>query len=159
MLIKKFSDGSLLEFDQGKFDKWCIFLTRPSHKRIAPKDIQYFNGFVKLASKYDSLEIYSDFVTIYNRTTNTLNPSVLELIHILSFHYEPDHLNIELLLTIVYAGMIAEENKNKAILKKKIKRLAMHQILVDKLAPEIAANFSRGKNWKELELECKKRGF
>ncbi len=55
--------------------------------------------------------------------------------------------------------MIEEENKQFAILKKRIKRLGMHQILIDNLDPEVAANFSKGKKWRELDNLMKLRGF
>lgn len=55
--------------------------------------------------------------------------------------------------------MIAEENKDYAILKKRIKRLGMHQILIEKISPEKASNFSRGRNWRELDKICKEYGF
>lgn len=35
----------------------------------------------------------------------------------------------------------------------------MHQVLKENFTPEIAANFSKGKNWKELDEEMKKRGI
>ena len=61
--------------------------------------------------------------------------------------------------TIFYAGMIAEENKKHAILKKRIKRLGLHQILIEDADPKYAATFSEGKKWRELDVECTNRGF
>jgi hypothetical protein len=55
--------------------------------------------------------------------------------------------------------MIAEENKDKAILKKFIKRLGVHQVLIEKHDPVLAANYSKGKKWQVLKLECESRGF
>jgi hypothetical protein len=55
--------------------------------------------------------------------------------------------------------MIAEENKENAILGKRIKRLGMHQVLIENMKPEEAAVFSKGKKWKELHRLMKKRGF
>ena len=28
-IIKRFSDGSFLEFAQGSFDGWCVYVTTP----------------------------------------------------------------------------------------------------------------------------------
>ena len=61
--------------------------------------------------------------------------------------------------TIIYAGMIAEENKANTILKKRIKRLGMHQLLLENYKAEDAANFSRNKKWKELDAIMKQKGF
>ena len=55
--------------------------------------------------------------------------------------------------------MIAEENKGNAILKKRIKRLGMHQVLLENYTPEHAANFSKGKKWKDLDKLMKQKGF
>jgi hypothetical protein len=55
--------------------------------------------------------------------------------------------------------MIAGENKTNAILKKRIKRLGMHQILIEDLDADYSGNFSKRKNWKELDVLMKERGF
>lgn len=54
---------------------------------------------------------------------------------------------------------IANQVNNKAILKKYIKRLGVHQVLVELMPPNMAANYSRRKKWQELRLECEARGF
>jgi hypothetical protein len=66
---------------------------------------------------------------------------------------------VENIFGILYAGMIAEEQKDKKILGKRIKRLGVHQVLVELVDPKIAANYSRGKRWSDLDIECKQRGF
>ncbi len=43
---------------------------------------------------------------------------------------------MEIWFNVLYAGMVAEENKENAVLKKRIKRLGMHQVLIDGLEPE-----------------------
>ncbi len=159
MLIRTFSDGSILEYDEGKFDRWCIYLTRPKARRIAPKDVEYFTRFQRLALKYTGQKIYHDFVDIYNLTSFKLDETVLQFITELSCQYNSDELEMNILFTITYAGMVAEENKANAILKKRVKRLGIHQVLIEKTAPDIAANFSRGKSWRELDKECGIRKF
>lgn len=156
--IKTFSDGSHIEYDAGKFDDWCIYVIE-NNQRIAPKDEEYFRELIILSQTYSTKQLYDDIVLIYNETDSNINPHVLGLIEELSIKYQNDSLQIEKIFTILYAGMIAEENKKKAILKKRIKRLGIHQILIEDISPSIAANFSKGKNWKELTAECTKRGF
>lgn len=158
-LIKEIRDGSIVEFDRGSFDDWCVYLTRPNETKFAPKDIQYFTELKNLGMEYGSEKIYNDFVKIYQKTTNTINENVNELITELSLTYKDDSLIIDVWFSVIYGGMIAEENKKYAILKKRIKRLGLHQVLIDGLSPSISANFSRGKKWRELDKICKEKGF
>jgi hypothetical protein len=157
--IYQFSNGGSIEFDTGNFDEWCVFVTRPNGERFAPTDIQYFKRLSKLGVIYGHQHIYDDFVVIYNRTSKEVDVSIPPLIADLSRLYKNDALEMEIWLNVIYAGMIAEENKENAILKKRVKRLGMHQLLVDRMKPEEAASFSKGKKWKELDAEMKKRGF
>ena len=154
-----FSNGGTIEFDTGSFDEWCVFITRPGGDRFAPTDVQYFSRLKKLARKHDPEKIYDDFVVIFNRTSSEINPDVFLLIRQMSRFYEPDSLEMEIWFNVLYAGMVAEENKENAILKKRIKRLGMHQVLIDGLEPEVAAGFSKGIQWKELDRLMKAKGF
>jgi hypothetical protein len=45
---------------------------------------------------------------------------------------------MELWFTVLYAGMISEENKTNAILKKRVKRLGIHQVLIQNSTPSEA---------------------
>jgi len=149
--LNHFGNGGFIEFDSGCFDGWCVFVTIPGNKRFAPTDVQYFSRLKKLSEKFGPQKIYDDFVVIYNRTTKNVDSKVFELIAVLSRFYETDALEMELWLNVIYAGMIAEENKENAILKKRIKRLGIHQVLIDEISLEEAAVFSKGKKWKELD--------
>ena len=55
--------------------------------------------------------------------------------------------------------MIAEKNKEGTVLKERIKRLGMHQLLMLNYSPEVAANFSKGKKAKDLDIICRGYGF
>ena len=126
---------------------------------FAPTDVKYFSRLQKLGELHGKTKIYDDFVVIFNRTTKFINPNVFDLITKMSKAYETDALEIEIWFNVLYAGMIAEENKENAILKKRIKRLGMHQVLMEDVNPVIAANFSKGKKWKELDVIMKEKGF
>ncbi len=158
-LIKKFSNQSILEFDKGKFDDWCIYHKLLGKERYAPKDIQYFTRLKKLSEVFSPDIIYNDFLEIYEKTTKEINISVLSDITNVSAKYKNYALQMDIIFTILYAGMVAEENKAKAILKKRIKRLGMHQLLREGYTPQVASIFSKGKNWRELDKECLSRGF
>jgi hypothetical protein len=149
VLIHKIGNGNIVEFDTGKFDGWCVYLKRPHQERYAPKDTEYFGMMANLGKKYGFLKVYDDFVSIYHATHKQLDNDVLKLISDLSKAYKEDTEETEIWFTILYAGMIAEENKEHAILGKKIKRLGMYQVLIEKMSPLEAAVFSKGKKWKD----------
>lgn len=157
--LNSFSNGGFIEFDSGCFDGWCVFVTTPGNARFAPTDVQYFTRLKILSEKFGPQKIYDDFVVIFNRTTKNVDLKVFELIDVLSRFYNTDAVEMELWLNVIYAGMIAEENKENAILKKRIKRLGIHQVLIDGMTPEKAAVFSKGKKWKELDEIMRFKGF
>lgn len=157
--INSFSNGDFIEFDSGNFDDWCVILAKPGGERFAPLDVQCFTRIKKISEKHGTRKIYDDFVVIFNRTTKHVEPRVFELILAISKFYADDSLEMEIWLNVLYAGMIAEENKANAILKKRIKRLGMHQVLIDGISPEEAVVFSKGKKWKELDRLMLSKGF
>ena len=164
VLIKQFNDGSFLEYDKGGFDNWCVYLTRPSNKRTPPLDVDYFSDLVNLGQKYSNIKIYKDFVSLYShvRQSKVISNVGHELIekNIVSYE-ESDSVDIEIIFTILYAAMVAEEQKERTMLGARIKRLGVHQILLDvpPLGVVGAAGFSRGLKWRDIDTECKKRGF
>lgn len=157
--IKRFSDGSLLEFDRGNFDDWCIFLTRPAHPRFAPKDWQYFTRLQELAAAYGKEKVYGDFVIVFGNTDKILNADLLDRISTFSHDYTQDALRADIVFTLLYAGMLAEENKAHAPLGKRIKRLGVYQVVMEGMAPREAATYSVGRPWQELAKLCESRGF
>ena len=157
--LNNFVNGGFIEFDSGCFDGWCVFVTMPEKQRFAPTDVQYFSRLKVIGENFGPQKIYDDFVVIYNRTSKNVDSNVFNLILALSKTYNEFAEEMELWLNVIYAGMIAEENKENAILKKRIKRLGMHQVLIDNLSPEKAAVFSKGKKWKELDEIMKTKGF
>lgn len=158
-IINKLRRHDSIEFGRGSFDEWCVYLKIGDKNKYAPSDKDYFQNIRSLAQKHGFQTIYDDFVVIYNRTTKELNPEILKLILAMSYNYRPDEYEFEIWFNVLYAGMIAEENKTHAILKKRIKRLGMYQLLIEKKLPEEAAEFSRGKNWKQLDQLMKRAGF
>jgi hypothetical protein len=55
--------------------------------------------------------------------------------------------------------MLAEEKKAGTRLGKRIKRLGVHKLLIEKRTVDEAANFMRGMNWRTIDTMCKERGF
>ncbi|NMA85466.1 MAG: hypothetical protein GX962_16565 [Epulopiscium sp.] len=159
MIVRKFKDGSVLEYGKGKFDDWCVYLTRPGILRHAPLDKDYFSRLRELGEIHNSKSIYDDFVDFYKDTNKKIDSNILDKIETLSQKYDNDALEVAVLFTILYMGMVAEENKKHTKLGKRIKRLGMHQVLIEGMEPTVAANYSRGMRWREIDGECNNRGF
>lgn len=157
--IKIFPGGSRIEFDKGKFDEWCVYLHKPAQRKYAPTDVEYFSALERIGLHFGNLKIYNDFLIFYHRTTGEIDPAVLQQITIIAGTYEEYAAEVDILFTLIYAGMIAEEKKAGAILKKRVKRLAMHQIFREEMPVEMAANFSKGKTWRELDIVMKSKGI
>lgn len=156
-IIQKFEDGTEVYFDQGKFDAWCVYLTDMKGGRKPPLDTEYFSFFQGIAKRYGRAKVYGHFKTIFNLTTETIDTTTLKRIREISLEYKDDvSLDVHKNFVVIYAGMIAEENKEHAILKKKIKRIGFYQAVVSKMPANDAANFSKGKGWREL-LDLYKR--
>jgi hypothetical protein len=159
-LVKNLRHNRSVVFDKGTFDDWCVFVVEFNGMAMPPRDIEYFTELQQIAQYYTELKLYHDFVQIYDRTNHTISPEVLTLIDELTLTYQPQHQEkMEQWFTVLYAGMIAEENKEKAVLKKRVKRLGMHQVLILNHKPESAANFSKGKKWRELDAVMRELGF
>lgn len=159
-ILKTFSDNSFVYYDRGKFDDYCVYLKHENTIAKAPRDYEYFQYFIDLSFKYGNEKIYNDFCEIYKRTINVVEKTILDLVTQISLSYnKEDRLWVDKWFTIMYLGMVAEERKANAILKKRIKRLGFHQIINENYTAYEAANFSRGKKANILIEECRKRGF
>lgn len=158
-LIKNIRNRNIIEFDQGSFDQWCVYLKRQAELRYAPKDTEYFSKLKQLGAIHGTAKIFNDFICFYSLTGKNIDNTILDLITELSENYGSDAEEMDIWFTIIYAGMVAEENKANAILKKRVKRLGMQQVLLEGRTAEYAANFSKGKKWQELDAVMKKKGF
>lgn len=158
-MIKKFSDGTYLEYDQGKFDKWCVYLVENDGSRKPPLDVDYFSDLLQLAKIYGSDQLYSSYVSVYDLTTNCITQAGLDETKNASLIYGNDSLLVEKILSILYMAMIAEENKAYTKLGKRIKRLGIYMLLFENATVYDAANFMRGMGWRDIDKLCKDRGF
>ncbi len=158
-LIKNIRERNLIEFDKGSFDSWCVYLTRCDQSRYAPKDVEYFTILKELGNRHGHQKIYDDFVKFYIPTGKTVDAQTLDLITEITNGYNNDVEEMDIWFTVIYAGMIAEENKTKTALGKRIKRLGMHQLLIENKEPAYAAGFSKGKKYAELDPFMKAKNF
>jgi hypothetical protein len=151
-LIKHVRQRNLVEFDKGAFDGWCVYLTRHGQPRFAPKDVEYFTILKEMGEKHGFKKIYDDFVKFYIPTNRTIDGQTLNLITQITNDYNNDAEEMDIWFTVIYAGMIAEENKANTKLGKRIKRLGMHQLLIENKEPAYAAGFSKGKKYGDLKI-------
>lgn len=158
-MLKTFKDGSWLEFGKGKFDDWCIYYHKPDGSTSFPLDSQYFQCLQNIGRDYKYNNVYADFLTIYNRTTKDIDDNVFQLIRLLSVNYGKWTLVYDVIMSIIYMGMVAEENKEHSVLGKRIKRLGIYLTLIKREDVMHSANFMRGMKWRELDEICKGYGF
>ena len=157
--IKAFSDSSYIEYDRGTFDDWCVFYVNRNGHRRPPRDVEYFNKLVELSQKYGSERVYYDFTKVYMWTDKNLSQSTLKFITELSEEYGEDSLLVDIIFSILYVAMIAEEQKTNTRLGKRIKRLGIHVLLLENETVGYAANFMKGKGWRDIDRDCRRRGF
>ena len=90
--------------------------------RYAPKDTEYFTRLVHYAGKYGSESLYKFFVDVYDYTNKAINPIMFDAIKRRCLkNYKEDALELSLIYSILYASMIAEENKAFTKLRKEDK--------------------------------------
>lgn len=137
--------NDILTFSKGKFDKHCVYLND-----VTLFDKEYFSKLLE----YEYPNMYEDFIKIYDLTGNALEDKVIEYISSLDCENK-----VKLIYCILYMTMIAEENKKNTKLGKRIKRLAIYKLLVDREPVDYVVNFMRGLDWKSIDNMCKAIGF
>lgn len=152
-------DGSYLYYGRGSFDDWCVYEMNQLGSKKAPRDIDYFNELYDYAKEFGYDTLYNDFVMIYDMTTKKFDFNVVERIKNISDKYGSFNQQIFRVFSILYMGMVAEENKRNTRLGKRIKRLGMYFLLVERKNPEYCAHFMRGKKWPEIDRLCLEGGF
>lgn len=158
-LIKEFENGTFLEYDRGGFDDWCVYFTDTNGTRKPPRDVDYFKQLTELAEKYSVEKVYTDYVQVYNLTGKEVEQAALAEISRISASYGRDALDVDIIFSILYMAMIAEERKKYTRLGKRIKRLGIYKLLIEKRSVYEAANFMRGMGWRDIDALCRERGF
>lgn len=156
--FRKFDNGVLLEYDIGKFDDWCVFKTNEYGFRRAPLDIDYFTQLYNFGTKYGFDKVYNDFVELYNNTTKDINFNINKIVDKIAQKYD-EFQDMQELLTILYMTMVAEENKAYTRLGKRIKRLGVYTLLIEKKDLQYSVNFMKGMSWRQIDKMCQDRGF
>ncbi|MBX7459837.1 DUF7004 family protein [Qipengyuania huizhouensis] len=157
--MKTFADGRKIDFGRGSFDDWCVFVIEKDGNRRAPLDSDYFAVVADVCNRHGSEELWRIYERIYERTNRQVEDDVLSGITVVSERFGDDAVAIDIALTCIYLGMIAEENKRNTKLGKRIKRLAMHQLVHEGLEVSKVVNFSKGMKAHEIDALCRERGF
>ena len=158
-LIKEFENGTFLEYDRGGFDDWCVYFTDTNGTRKPPRDVDYFKQLTELAEKYSVEKVYTDYVQVSNLTGKEIEQPALAEISRISASYGRYALDVDIIFSILYMAMIAEERKKYTRLGKRIKRLGIYKLLIEKRSVYEAANFMRGMGWRDIDALCRERGF
>ncbi len=158
-IICTLDNGTVIFFDKGRFDSWCVYVKTKNDKVYIPLDKDYFLFFQKLAKEYSSAKVYDDFLSIYKTVSNSINDGTLKKIKKISNTYKKNIQEIELNFIIIYSAMVSERNKKNTILKEKIKHLGFYQTVVEGFPPEKAAVFSKGLKAPEILQICTSKGI
>lgn len=157
--IRDFNDGIYIEYSNGSFDSWLVSICAPDGTKIPPKDEDYFNALISLAKIKTNKEVYDDFVLVYDLAEDDVKDADFKTIDLISSGYGAQSLYANKVFSILYATMIAENNRKNTRLKKRIKRLGVHMLLIENVSPHDAAIYSYHKHFPELSEDCEKRGF
>lgn len=157
MLFLIDNNQTCIYFDKGKFDKYCVYINGRNKFHYAPTDDVYFNWIRILAKQYGNFQVWNDFCTIYDIVdTGETENEVLFIIKNIDLHYNDDTI---LWWLIFYMTMLAECKKENTILKKRIKKLGVYNILFDEYSIDYVIQYMKGKNWRYLDDLMKERGI
>jgi hypothetical protein len=161
-----FSDGISIGHERGRFDNFAVLFRDEDNKRAAQlgmslfaHDHEYFELLNGYYTEYGE-QVYEDFMLLNRMATKTVNQGALKAIEIITEKYpESDRLDIHKLYAILYYTQISEENYRNTKLGKRLKSLGVYQTLKLGMTAEEAANFSRGKGWRDLDAVMKSYGL
>lgn len=157
--IWTFTTGYSLEFDRGQFDDWCVYEVSPNGQRVAPRDVDYFRELLAVSTEYGRQRLYDDFVIVFDASGPKVTDESVGVVVEVSTRYGDDEEKLKRLLLILHMGMVAENVKKNTRLGKRIKRLGVHDLLLESGEVAHAAHFMRGLGWREIDVLCRARGF
>lgn len=164
-LIKRYINNDAFYFDKGKVDDYAVVFVTNEGEELWLKDEQYLTSLQHLANCCGISFIYNQFLTIYNLViknaslrNNLPEPNNDDFQKIDELAKQCVHIEkllslikVEELYGVFYLTMIAEFHKENTKLFHRVKLLAVYQILFLHMTPHEASNFSRNKNWQQLD--------
>ena len=149
--LRMFRDGTLLLYDRGSFDEYRVsFYDNKLRYRSSPNDAQFFTFFLKMGENEKVWQMILHLASQIDKHTQFANIILPQL---------TGSLEEEKVFSALAAAMMSEEKKAKTKLGKRVKLLGCHQVLIQNISPRVAAKWSRGKPWREIDDECVKWGF
>ena len=156
----EFSNKQRIEFRQGKFDSWCVFIVDKNGSEKIPLDKELFEELKKFSSICGNLRIYSEILQVFTISGKDIEREVIKKIVEISNRHDAKNVeSIKILYTKYYYAFVAEENRARTVLGKRVKMLGIYQVLLENFSPEDAANFSKGMSGKTIADLCSVRGF
>lgn len=154
-------NGYKLWFGKGSFDDWKVYCRRPNGTIWFALDMEYLH-WIRTLPSYRGVtkeSVYDDFVRLYDIVREDYDENeAIELIRELDKHYP---MQTQHWWAIFYMTMVAEMMKENAILKKRIKRLGVYNVLFDgkKYSPKYTANYMKGMDFNVLDELMIERGI
>lgn len=138
VVIRPFIDGSKLEYVTGRIDQWCVRYQSLNGSARIHFDVEMLAEVAAMGKRFGAFKVYADFCAIYDLVTPEFENGIYDIIDSIALEYQVDAeqtLDYAKLYLWFYMAMIAEENKANTKLGKRIKRLAVHQILLENYPP------------------------
>lgn len=154
--------GIRIEQKRGKFDGWLIMKNGEWLK-----DRDYFGWLLDASQRYGVDKVYNDFIRVYdvvpnernNRSSSQIsNISMAVIYEVASTYRECSELAC-IIFTELYTTMVAEEMKAGSKLGRRIKRLAVYQLLCLDMRLNVVVSYSKNRPWRELDEICRGYGF
>lgn len=171
-IVKIFEDGSYFFYSHGSKDNWKLSYCTCFGKVCQLYDNEYLAMIQELGKFYGNKRIYDVFVQVYNLVTkngirNKRHPKpnctdfdvISKIVNNLPETHYYSSLRIEKLFCCLYLTMISEWYYENTRLYHRIKRLGVYQVLFLNWDANLAANFSKGKGYIELDDLMKRYGF
>lgn len=150
-------NGYVIYYNYGRFDQYCVHVLKPSNKRVwKPRDSEYFRWLKRMGGRYGNDKVYSDFLKLYEIINK--DTSMFEIEQFVRNMYS-DYVYGEEWWIILALTMKAEECKEHTILGKRIKHLAVYNLLMEDMKIRKIVSYMTGKRWWELDDLMMERGI
>ena len=145
-----------LYYGRGNKDDWCLYIHNPDNylKDYAPKDVEYLGVLKQYAEKYGEDKIQKEISVVYNLSRYGGEKgkdykfyedcSIIGNMVLKNYATESERKKMCLLYMTLLATMNAEYYYPNTVLNKKIKALAIYQVVHLHMDAETVANYSRG---------------
>lgn len=158
-------------FCRGKIDDWCILFQCMEADglwhRYAPRDRYYFNQLAWLAGQsflgYTPEKIWNHMLWLFYRmraTRQYIEPDIMqEIFQLCKTEYPQSYAMAQECFTLIYYGMVAEENKANTVAGREIKMNGIHKVLMERYPVDIAATCQCQRPVREILDENRKFGL